>query len=96
LPSESVHHLDSDTSHNSPANLRLIIQGEHARTHLRKHPLVLYCKHCDDPFLNNARRSSSGVRCCARRCFALCRTDIVRQPNGWFASPAAVARLAAG
>lgn len=33
LPGEIVHHLDGDKKNNDPANLAVMTQGEHMRTH---------------------------------------------------------------
>ncbi len=75
---EHVHHKDGNRLNNDPANLLLLDAAEHPRRHLVKHPLVLFCAWCGEPFLNVRRRPPGPHRCCSNSCAARRRHQIAR------------------
>ena len=64
---EHVHHRDGDKLNNRPANLQLLSARAHAITTRARHPLVVFCPICGQPFIKRVL-----TRCTQQTCSVPC------------------------
>lgn len=97
--SEIVHHEDENRRNNSPSNLRLTTQSDHATHHGKgrtKRMVKLRCPECGEEFARERRQTHLAKKTRATFCSRSCRAKFWRKAQSNNGNPGLRARLELG